>query len=58
MQPSPAGRSRTTTGRRVTTHHDDLDDLRASGAALADTVATEIEHQRVRDVHRALGESR
>jgi transcriptional regulator GlxA family with amidase domain len=79
-----------TTGRRVTTHHDDLDDLRATGAqvvdgarvvddgdlltaagvtagldlslwiverargaAVADTVATEIEHQRVRDVHRS-----
>jgi transcriptional regulator GlxA family with amidase domain len=84
-----------TTGRRVTTHHDDLDDLRATGAqvvdgarvvddgdlltaagvtagldlslwiveracgaALADMVATEIEHQWVRDVHRAVGESR
>ncbi len=82
-----------TTGRRVTTHHDDLDDLRASGArlvdgarvvddgdlltaagvtagldlslwivqreygpAVADAVASEIEYQRVRDVHRTLGE--
>ena len=85
-----------TTGRRATTHHDDLEDLRATGAqvvdgarvvddgdlltaagvtagldlslwiveracgpALADTVATEIEHRRGRgDVHRALGESK
>jgi transcriptional regulator GlxA family with amidase domain len=84
-----------TTGRRVTTHHDALDDLRATGAqvvdgarvvddgdlltaagvtagldlslwiveracgaALADAVATEIEHRRGGDVHRALGEDR
>jgi transcriptional regulator GlxA family with amidase domain len=84
-----------TRGRRVTTHHDALDELRATGAqlvdgarvvddgdlltaagvtagldlalwivermygsAVAEAVASEIEHPRVRDVHRALGEDR
>jgi transcriptional regulator GlxA family with amidase domain len=84
-----------TRGRRVTTHHDALEELRATGAqlidgarvvddgdlltaagvtagldlslwiverirgsAVADAVASEIEHPRVRDVHRTLGEDR
>lgn len=84
-----------TTGRRVTTHHDALEDLRATGAgvvdgarvvddgdlltaagvtagldlslwiveracglALADAVATEIEHRRLRGVHRPVPEDK
>jgi transcriptional regulator GlxA family with amidase domain len=84
-----------TTGRRVTTHHDALKDLRATGAgvvdgarvvddgdlltaagvtagldlslwiveracglALADAVATEIEHRRLRRVHRPVPEDK